>query len=88
MDGRGKTRKNERVEQEDCTENRRRADEDIASVSAERRLEHSTAERAAEAAFFRLLKHDDHRQKDADKNFYHIEKTDENWHFAFLSFMR
>jgi hypothetical protein len=88
VDGRGKTRKNERVKKEDRAEDRRRADQDVARVGTERRLEHAAAERTAKAALFRLLEHNDHRQKDADQDFDYIEKTDENRHFAFLSLMK
>ena len=87
MNRRGETGKNERVEKEDRAKNRSRADEDIARIGTERCLEHAASERAAETAFLRLLKHDDHRQKDADQHLYHIKKPNENCHFAFLSFI-
>lgn len=86
VNSRGETRENERVEKEDGAKNSGRLDKDVTRVSTKRRLESSTTKRATKATFFRLLKHDDEREHDADRNFNYVQKTNENRHL-FLTFL-
>ena len=82
MNGRRETGQRQRIEKENRAKDNRAFDKHVSGIGAESRLGHPPADNAAQAAFFRLLKQDDTRQKQTDDNFNHIQKAYEDGHFS------